>query len=532
MKRAAATIFRSIILILTGIAIGLYISNPNLPGRRMANPFASDDKLEKTLQLVKEKYVDTVNLSRIEGETINNILQNLDPHSLYLPPQQAQSINERLEGEFNGIGIEYQLLRDTMFVTQVYAGGPAAKAGIKNGQRILTINNKPFSGTKLTSEKVSSVLRGEKNTTITLGVCDIYGKSPIKQHVVTRGHVDLSSLDAAYMASAEIGYIKLSKFAATTDTDFRAAIRKLKADGLKKLVVDLRGNGGGYLSAATSLADEFLPKGKLIVYTRGAHEERTDYFATDSGMFQQGNLAVIIDEYSASASEILAGCLQDLDRATLVGRRSFGKGLVQEQFPFGDGSAVNLTVARYYTPSGRSIQKSYKNGVDSYHNEIAERMQKGELYSAENTLKDTSFRTALTYHTTKGKKVYSGGGIMPDIFIPADTNTNTPIIQDLNQQQLFTAYVIDKLYPVFKKYSTDDEFIKNYSISDQELNSFIVYSSATIKEMDSRELLLSKTNIKKLLKAYTARFQWGDTAYFRVINGDDPALVKAVEVVR
>jgi carboxyl-terminal processing protease len=532
MKRAAAIIFRSIILILTGVAIGLLISNDNFPGHRLGSPFGKSDKVSKIIQLVKNNYVDTVNMVRLEGETINNMLQNLDPHSLYLPPQQAQSINERLEGGFNGIGIEYQLLRDTLYIVQTYPGGPAAKAGIKNGERVLTVDGKPFSGTKLTAERINSVFRGEKNTTIDLGIAAMQGKPGVRQCKVIRGHVDLSSLDAAYMASPDIGYIKLSKFAATSDTDFRTALRRLKSDGLKKLVIDLRGNGGGYLNAATALADEFLPKGKLIVYTKGEHEPRTDYFASDSGMFQQGNLAVLIDEYSASASEILAGCLQDLDRATLVGRRSFGKGLVQEQFPFGDGSAVNLTVARYYTPSGRSIQKSYKNGVESYHNEIAERLQKGELYSAQNTMKDSSFRLAAAYHTSKGKKVYSGGGIMPDIFIPADTNTNTTLVQELNEQQLFTAYVIDKLYPVYKKYPTDDNFIKNFSVSDNDLDAFVLYASATLKEMDSRELLASKPGIKKLLKAYMGRFKWGDNAYYRIINQNDPALLKAVESVR
>jgi carboxyl-terminal processing protease len=531
MKRAAAIIFRSIILIFTGIVIGLAISDGNFTGRHLPNPFAKDDKLEKTLQLIHDKYVDTVNLARYEGEAINNILQNLDPHSMYLPPQQAESINERLEGEFNGIGIEYQLLRDTMFVTQVYAGGPADKAGIRNGERIISVDHRPFSGSRLTFERVGKVLHGAKNTSIDLGIAPMRGKPVVRHCKVTRGHVDLSSLDAAYMVSADVGYVKLSKFAATSDADFRLALSKLKKEGLKKLVIDLRGNGGGYLTAATSLASEFLPAGKMIVYTKGVHEQRTDYFASDSGMFQQGNLAVLIDEYSASASEILAGCLQDLDRATLVGRRSFGKGLVQEQFPFGDGSAINLTVARYYTPSGRSIQKSYKNGTESYHNEIADRMQKGELYSAANTLKDSSFRSSLSYRTAKGKKVYSGGGIMPDVFIPADTNTNTELIQELNNRQLFTAYIIDRLYPVLKKYPDQDDFVKHYFPTEQDLDNFIVYSSATIKEMDSVEIKISRNNIKKLLKAYMGRFKWGDNAYYRVINSDDPALVKAVQVV-
>lgn len=532
MKRAAAIIFRSIVLLLTGIAIGLMIGNDEFSGRRLSNPFRSDDKLTKTLRLVKDKYVDTINLDKYEGEAINNLLQNLDPHSLYLPPQQAKNINERLEGEFTGIGIEYQLLRDTMYITLVYPNGPADKAGIKAGDRVVTIDNKPFSGTKLTFDRVNNALRGEKDSEIILGIAAVNGKSGVKQLNVSRGHVDLSSLDAAYMAGDDIGYIKLSKFAATSDTDFRAALRRLKAEGLKKLVIDLRGNGGGYLSAATSLADEFLTKGKLIVYTKGVHDPRTDYLASDSGMFQQGNLAVLIDEYSASASEILAGCLQDLDRATIIGRRSFGKGLVQEQFPFGDGSAVNLTVARYYTPSGRSIQKSYKNGVDSYHNEIAERMQKGEFYSAENSMKDTSFRMSSAFRTSKGKKVYSGGGIMPDIFIPADTNTNTALIQQLNNEQLFTAYIIDKLHPVFKQYRTDDDFVKHYTISDDELNSFVNYSLTAIKDFDQRELTVSKPNIKRLLKAYMGRFQWGDNAYYHILNDGDPALMKAVEAVR
>ncbi|GAB3924850.1 S41 family peptidase [Mucilaginibacter myungsuensis] len=532
MKRAAAIIFRSILLIFFGIVIGVYLSGDDLQGGTLANPFAKGDKLERTIRLVKEKYVDTINMEKYEGDAINNLLQNLDPHSLYLPPQQAQSINEKLEGGFTGIGIEFQLLRDTMVITLVYPQGPADKAGIKTGDRVLTIANRPFSGTKLTFEKINNTLRGEKNTPIDLGIAPADGSTDFKRCIVTRGPVSLSSLDAAYMATDDVGYIKLSKFAATSESDFRSALSRLKIEGLKKLIVDLRGNGGGYLSAATSLADHFLPKGKLIVYTKGVHEPRTDYFATDSGLFEQGNLAVLIDESSASASEILAGCLQDQDRGTIIGRRSFGKGLVQEQFPFGDGSAVNLTVARYYTPSGRSIQKSYKNGVDSYHNEIAERMQKGEFFSAESNLKDTSFRTSATYHTAKGKKVFSGGGIMPDVFVPADTTLNNLTIQRINNRQLFTAYVIDKLQPVIKQYQTDNDFVKRYSVTDEELNKFVTYASASVKNIDQQELAASKPSLKRLLKAYLGRFQWGDNVYYHAINDGDPVMVKAVEVVK
>ncbi|HJP63223.1 MAG TPA: S41 family peptidase, partial [Mucilaginibacter sp.] len=374
---------------------------------------------------------------------------------------------------------------------------------------------------------VSKAFRGEKDSLIALSVMGPADNS-LKTYKIKRGHVDLSSLDAAYIAAPAVGYIKISKFAATTDNDFRAALKKLQTAGMQKLVLDLRGNGGGYLNSATELASEFLDKGKLIVFTRGVHEPRTDYLATDSGLFHNGKLAVLIDEYSASASEILAGALQDLDRAVIVGRRSFGKGLVQQQFGFGDGSAVNLTVARYYTPSGRSIQKSYKGGLDSYRNEVAERVQKGELFSEENYLADSAFKKATAYHTAKGRKVFSGGGILPDIFVPADTTGNTQLMQELGDKQLFSAYVIDKMQPVLKGFDTDDNFLKSYNVNNDQFDDFIGYASKTLKEINSKEIKASKDNIKMLLKAYAARYKWGDTAYFQVLNDDDNTLKRAI----
>lgn len=522
--------FRTMTLLLLGIAIGLFISDNNFARRGMGFTLPGSSKVSKVLSLIKNNYVDSVNVDSMEGVTVNNLLQNLDPHSLYLPPQRAQSINESLDGGFTGIGLEYQLLRDTLYLTQIYPGGPAALAGLVAGDKVINVDHKKFSGTHLTAERVNQVFRGEEDSPISLGV-SAPGKSAMKAYSIKRGHVDLSSLDAAYMLAPGIGYIKISKFANTTDTDFQAALAKLKNQGLKKLVLDIRENGGGYLSAATALADEFLPKGKLIVFTKGIHEERRDYFATDSGNFQEGKLAVMIDEYSASASEILAGALQDLDRATIVGRRSFGKGLVQQQFPFGDGSAVNLTIARYYTPSGRSIQKSYRGGIDSYHNEIAERMRKGELFSAQNNLNDSIFKGRNTYRTLNGRKVYSGGGIMPDVFVPADTTQNTVLVQELSSQQLFNAYVIDKLQPALSKFKSADSFLKQYNVSDAEFDNFILYSSKTLKEMDSGELRSSRQTIKTLLKAFAARFKWGDNAYFEALNANDATLKKAVEAV-
>ena len=519
MKRTAGIIFRTIILILVGVTIGLLLSGGGFAGRRLGLNFSPPDKISRVLELVSTRYVDSVNTDSMAGVAVNDMLQNLDPHSVYLPAQQARTINERLEGGFNGIGLEYQLLRDTLVITQVNTDGPASKAGIIVGDRVITVNGKPFSGTKLNIERISKTFRGEKDTQIVLGISRANAKA-LKNLNVKRDRVSLSSVDAAFNVG-NTGYVKISKFASTTDADFRKALTNLKVDGMQKLVLDLRGNGGGYLNTATAMADEFLPNGKLIVYTQGSHEPRTDYFATDSGSYEKGDLTVIIDEYSASASEILAGALQDLDRATIVGRRSFGKGLVQQQFPFSDGTAVNLTVARYYTPSGRSIQKSYANGVASYRNELANRVRKGELLSAGSSLSDSAFVGASTYHTTKGRKVFSRGGIMPDVFVAADTSQNTQLINDLAGNQLFTAYVIDRLQPVLSKYPTADNFIDHYTITEEGLHNFIAYASQTVKRIATAEVQTSRDMIKALIKANAARFRWGNNAYYRVLNSND-----------
>ncbi|QJD96286.1 S41 family peptidase [Mucilaginibacter robiniae] len=528
MKQTATIIFRSVILLLAGMAIGLLIGNRHSDVEDADLPAPGTHKLDRVMQLVRKKYVDTIDADSVEGVTINNLLQKLDPHSTYLRQQQAQSLTEKLQGSFDGIGIESQLLRDTLFVTQVLRGGPAAKAGLPNGSRIITINNRPFSGTHLTTDRVSEAFEGKNDTGLDLGVLTGSGNKINSYHIM-RGHISLSSLDAAYLTEPGVAYIKISKFGAATDDDFKTAMQKLKTNGMKKLVMDLRGNGGGYLNTATALADEFLPKGKLIVYTQGLHDPRTDYFATDSGVFEQGKLAVLIDEHSASASEILAGALQDLDRAIIVGRRSFGKGLVQEQFPFEDGSALNLTVARYYTPSGRSIQKSYKNGAESYRNDLNNRLQKGELYTAENNIEDsTAFNLSAPYHTESGKKVYGGGGIMPDIFVPEDAAINSLLIQDLNRNFLFTAYVLDHMQPLLKAYNNAVDFNSNYNVSDDELTHFIVYASGTLKEMDSHEINVARSYMKLLLKAHAGRFKWGNEVFYQIMNRNDEAIKKAI----
>ncbi|MEO6524021.1 MAG: S41 family peptidase [Mucilaginibacter sp.] len=529
MKINFFNLFSAIIILFMGVIIGTILNDRGWG--RHAFSFGKDNKLSSVVRLVHDRYVDSVDVDSLEGETVNQFLQNLDPHSLYLPPQRAQSVNEKLNGGFNGVGVSYQLIDDTLYITQVVAGSPAARAGVIGGDRVINLNGKPFSGTHLTIQTIHKAFVGPKDSGLQLGLLH-HASAKVLTVNLKRGRVNLSSLDAAYIIAPQTGYIKISKFAATTDRDFKAALKKLQAQGMTKLTLDLRNNGGGYLSAATAMADEFLPAGKLILYTKGVHEPRTDYFSTDTGSFEKGKLAILIDEYSASASEVLAGAMQDLDRATIVGRRSFGKGLVQEQFAFKDGSAVNLTVARYYTPSGRSVQKSYHGGVERYHNELASRMQKGELFSAKNNLDDSLFQQPSKYHTLSGKKVYSGGGIMPDVFVPADTVSNTKLLYDLNNQDIFMAYVLQKMQGKLAKYPTFNSFNKAYTVTDDELTRFIIYATKSLKQMDSGEIERSKANIKRYLKAAAAHFKWGDVAYYTSINDEDVAVKKAVEVVQ
>jgi len=526
MKNNAITFFRTLMLLFIGAAMGIWFSNENLSGNRFF--LSGGDKLQRVVKLVHDRYVDSVDMDSLEGKSVNQLLQDLDPHSLYLPAQRAQSINERLDGGFYGAGVEYLILNDTLYISQVLPGGPAARAGIVNGDRIIRFNNRNLAGVHLTTGAIDSIFKGGKNSDAQLSVLH-NGSRQAAIIKLKRDRVALSSIDAAYMVAPQTGYIKISKFAATTDRDFEASLKKLQAQGLQKLVLDLRDNGGGYLSAATAMADEFLPAGKLIMYTKGVHEPRTDYFATDSGLFEKGKLAVLINEYSASASEILAGALQDLDRATIVGRRSFGKGLVQQQFAFGDGSAVNLTIARYYTPSGRSIQKSYKDGADSYHNELATRMAKGELFSEKSNLDDSLFKQPARYHTAAGRKVFSGGGIMPDVFVPADTTGNTDLLYSLSNHQLFMGFVLQKLQPTLARYPSFEAFTKDFRINDDTFTDFIVYATKTLKQLDSGQIRQSDKKIRLYLKAFAARFKWGDEGYFKMMNMEDVTLKKAVE---
>jgi carboxyl-terminal processing protease len=481
-----------------------------------------NNKVNNILDLVKDKYVDSVNVDSMEDLAVNQILGNLDPHTVYLPAEDVQHQNETLEGNFEGIGIEYFLLKDTIFITDVRPYGPAEKAGLKRGDKIVAVNNQSFNKNSATTDSLINKLRGKKGSTVSV---TIFRNGIILPNInIIRDKILVSSIDAAYLLNSTTGFIKITKFGANTEEDFVEELQKLEAMGIKNLVLDLRGNGGGYLEAATALADQFLPKGKLIVYTKGLHEPRKDYLATENGLFETGKLVVLVNEGTASASEIVAGALQDWDRATIIGRRTFGKGLVQQQFTFNDGSAMNLTVARYYTPSGRSIQKSYKNGSSDYKDELNQRFKKGEITSLDSNLADTSlFSPKLKFKTATGKAVYAGGGIMPDIFIPLDTNKNTTFYQNVVSKLLTVNFVYATLIQQIRpgEYKSLSDFINNYHISDQQYQQFINYcSNSKVKEND-KETLKSKPYIIRNLTSILVRYYYGEEGYYRYTNTTD-----------
>jgi carboxyl-terminal processing protease len=483
------------------------------------------EKVDEIIHLINKNYVDEVNTDTLTNLPIDSILHQLDPHSMYLPPAKAYEQNVDLEGQFEGIGIEYYILNDTLLVTNVVKDGPAFAAGLKLGDKILKVDNSNVSGRHLPREQMIGKIKGRKGTSVQLTIMHVNGPNPVKL-LVKRGKVQVSSIDAAYMLNNETAYIRISKFGANTDLDFVDAVKNLKTQGMAKLVLDLRDNGGGYLTAATGLASQLLPENKLIVYTQGKHEPRTDYIATGGGEFEQGKLAVLINENTASASEILAGAIQDLDRGIIIGRRSFGKGLVQEQFPFGDGSALNLTIARYYTPLGRSIQKSYKKGYTAYHNEIDERYTDGELTDDNSPFRD-SLKRNTAFITSSGKKVYAGGGIQPDLYVKIDTSGLSKSYTTLVGKKVLFDYVFDVLAKRYRA-SSLDQSLQTFSISERDYKDLISYIQKKNLKVDSGQLSHSKAMIATDLKVLLYKFYFGEEGYYKAANINDKMVKQAL----
>jgi carboxyl-terminal processing protease len=486
------------------------------------------NKIDQVFNLVDKKYVDTVDLKKLESETIEGMLSQLDPHSVYIPAEDVKKSNEDLEGNFEGIGVEFFIVKDTIYVVSVIPGGPSEKLGIKAGDKIIKVNGKIVAGKKIKNAEVTGSLRGPSNSFVKISVKRI-GIAKLIDFNIQRGNVPLNSLDAAYMAAPGIGYIKINTFAATTYDEFFEGITKLKKQGLKSLILDLRGNPGGYLSAAIMIADEFLTAKKLIVYTEGKSSPKKEDFATAAGNFEKGKLIVLVDEGSASASEIVAGAVQDWDRGIIVGRRSFGKGLVQEQALLNDGASLRLTIARYYTPTGRSIQKPYKDGLD-YSADLYNRMRHGELTNADSINNDAQKQ----FKTPSGKIVYGGGGITPDVFIPLDTSAYTAYYSQVVAEGILSELCyqfVDNERQSLAKYKNVDAFVRNFNLPAGFMGNLLKNASAKNIKYVAQEWFRSEKAIRLQAKALIARQLFQKEGFYRVMASNDPAYLKSMELL-
>ena len=488
-------------------------------------------KLSSIYYLINNYYVDTADFEALTDDAIVSILKELDPHSAYIPKKDVEKANEPLEGNFEGIGVTFQIFNDTILVVSPVPGGPSDKAGIMAGDKIVRINGEDAFGKNVNNEYVAKHLRGKKGTKVTLGIKR--GKSDdILDYDIVRDKIPLNSIAAAFMVDDKIGYIKLDRFAKTSMTEFEESLDKLKALKMKSLILDLRGNTGGYLNVAAELSNVFLKKDMTIVFTEGEKSQKQLFNTDKNGEFADGKLVVLVDEGSASASEIVSGAVQDWDRGVLIGRRTFGKGLVQRPFNMQDGSVIRLTTARYYTPTGRCIQRSYEKGSEDYFEEMTKRMKHGEFYHADSI----QFPDSLKYSTLLSKRtVYGGGGIMPDIFMPVDTTFSTKLYTDLIRKGVFNRFTVDYVMnnrnEILREYSDFDKFNKDFEITDAILLDFKELAEKDGVKWNEEQFKRSEPMIKLQLKALIARNEWDMEKYYQVVMKEDKMIGKAVEVL-
>lgn len=495
------------------------------------DPRSTTQKFASALQIIDFAYVDSVNEADLVEKAIIASLKELDPHSQYISKKDLQRANEPLEGNFDGIGISFQIHKDTILVISPVPGGPSEKLGIMAGDKIIKIDGDPAYGPQVDNNYVFKRLRGDKGTLVSVSVIRKGRKKPI-EYTIKRDKIPIYSIDASFMANSEVGYIKLNRFSRTTMDEFRQAIGELKDAGMQSLILDLRGNSGGYLDVAIDLSDEFLGPGKLVLYTEGVSSPRRKYKSSFRGGFEEGKAVVLMDEGSASASEIVAGALQDWDRALIVGRRSFGKGLVQRPYYLPDSSVIRLTVARYYTPTGRCIQKPYDEGYENYYDDLIKRLEGGELTNAKNI----NFPDSLKYTTPNNRVVYGGGGIMPDVFVPWDSTQYTDFYIDLLSRGIFNDFIIDYVDQernyLFGKYPSFEIFKNKYNVDNKFMNQFLIFAETKDISPKDNELKLSSRLIRFQLKALIARNLYDFESYFEVMTEIDDGFQKALEVLR
>ena len=532
----------TVLAVALGVVIGVSLSQKANAQRIIYQDGSwhfEQSKIDRLLQLMETAYVDSLNIDSITDEVMTEMVKRLDPHSAYIPKEDLEMVNSELAGSFSGIGVQFTIQQDTVRIVAVIAGGPSEGVGVLAGDKLITVDDSLFVGKKINNEKVMRTLRGEKGTQVKLGVLRA-GTPDMLYFTITRGDIPVNSVDAKFIiepkvesqkSKDKIGFVRVNKFGETTYKEFIAALADLKAQGATSFIVDLRENSGGYMEQAIRMANEFLSRGELIVYSEGRAYPRYEATANGSGRFKDVPLVVLIDNFSASASEIFAGAMQDNDRATIVGRRSFGKGLVQQQMPFADGSAVRLTVARYYTPSGRCIQKPYTLGdQEDYEKDLMERFEHGEFYSADSI----HFTDTTTYRTKGGRIVRGGGGIMPDVFVGRDTTLNTPWYNrcvNLAYTYQFAYFYTDKHRKELAKYK-DWQSLEQYLLKQDVLAEFVRFAEDKGVERNDAEIQKSRPLMTRLLNAYIVRDMLGDEGFFPLFERDDEITTVAVEQLR
>ena len=511
-----------------GILIGTFYAN-HFSGNRLSIINSGSNKLNNLLYIIDDQYVDTVNMADLVEKAMPQILAELDPHSTYISAEKVQTENEALRGSFSGVGIEFTIRNDTLHVQNVITDGPAEKAGLLAGDKIVTVDDSTFTGKSLTNEEAMQRLKGPEGTKVKLGVVR-YGEQKVRHFTVTRGEIPMKSITAVYMLDEQTGYIRIKNFGENTYYELLVALAQLSQEGFQQLAIDMRGNTGGYLQSAVQIANEFLPKGRLIVYTEGRHSPREEYLSNGRGSYKHMPLVVLIDEASASATEIFAGAMQDNDRGTVIGRRSFGKGLVQKPVEFGDGSMIRLTIARYYTPSGRCIQKPYVNGMDKdYEEDLLMRYNNGEFFS-----QDSIKHTGPEYHTRIGRVVYGGGGITPDIFVPEDTTDYTSYYKEAAMSGLILQFAYDytdnnrdKLKPY-----DDEQTLVKYLKKQNLLEQFVQYADK--RGLKRRNLMIQKSQnlLEQFIESRIVYNMLNEAAWLQYLNQNDPAIRETLRVFK